>query len=162
MPYITEELFQRLPHRAGEAPESICIAEFPQQLVSFKSENVEETMDKLQTVISGFRKMMSPYNIKNPELNVRCNDEAFLPQLTQELDMLKSLLKAGSISVIDKSAPNPDGSSQLYINDDLQTYIKVVGFIDIGEEIQRKEKRNSQIQGLLDTLIKKMNVKGYE
>jgi hypothetical protein len=57
--------------------------------------------------------------------------------------MLKSLLKAGSISVIDKSAPNPDGSSQLYINDDLQTYIKVVGFIDIGEEIQRKEKRNS-------------------
>jgi valyl-tRNA synthetase len=47
MPYITEELFQRLPHRAGEAPESICIAEFPQQLVSFKSENVEETMEKV-------------------------------------------------------------------------------------------------------------------
>ena len=29
MPYITEELFQRLPHLSAQAPESICIAEFP-------------------------------------------------------------------------------------------------------------------------------------
>ncbi|MEN9566903.1 MAG: hypothetical protein RLZZ69_2099 [Cyanobacteriota bacterium] len=29
MPYLTEELFQRLPHRAEAKPESICIASFP-------------------------------------------------------------------------------------------------------------------------------------
>jgi valyl-tRNA synthetase len=30
MPYLTEELFQRLPHREGPArPESICIAPYP-------------------------------------------------------------------------------------------------------------------------------------
>lgn len=30
MPYLTEELFQRLPHRAGPTrPESICIAAYP-------------------------------------------------------------------------------------------------------------------------------------
>jgi len=111
MPYLTEELFQRLPHRAGEVPESICIAPFPQDLVSFKAENVEETMEKLQTVISGFRKMMSPYNIKNPELHVRCSDEGFAPLLTKELVLLKSLLKAGNVSVIDKAAQTPEGST---------------------------------------------------
>lgn len=169
MPYLTEELFQRLPHRAGTAPESICIAAFPKELVSFKGEQVEEKMDKLQTVISGFRKMMSPYNIKNPELHVRCADESFSPILKNELEMLKSLLKAGSITVIDKAAktPNvrfqtPEGTTQLYINDDISTYIKIVGFIDINEEIQRKEKRNGQVQKLLDGVIKKMSVKGYE
>lgn len=41
MPYLTEELFQRLPHRKGEAPESIVIAPFPESLVSFAKENVE-------------------------------------------------------------------------------------------------------------------------
>jgi valyl-tRNA synthetase len=41
MPYITEELWQRLPHRAGEIPESICIAPFPEQLASFQDENIE-------------------------------------------------------------------------------------------------------------------------
>ena len=29
MPYITEELFQRLPHVKATAPDSICIAAFP-------------------------------------------------------------------------------------------------------------------------------------
>jgi len=35
MPYITEELFQRLPHLSGSAPESICIAEFPRELAKY-------------------------------------------------------------------------------------------------------------------------------
>ena len=47
MPYLTEELFQRLPHRLGEAPESICIAPFPETLISFANENVEESMNDL-------------------------------------------------------------------------------------------------------------------
>jgi len=42
MPYITEELFQRIPHRKGEAPESIVIAPFPEKLASFAKDKVEE------------------------------------------------------------------------------------------------------------------------
>jgi valyl-tRNA synthetase len=44
MPYLTEELFQRLPHRKGEAPESICIAPFPTSLISFANEGVEDSI----------------------------------------------------------------------------------------------------------------------
>jgi len=36
MPYITEELFQRLPGTGR--PESICIAPFPEECVSFDQE----------------------------------------------------------------------------------------------------------------------------
>lgn len=39
MPFITEELFQRLPHVSGSVPESICLAAFPKELASY--ENVE-------------------------------------------------------------------------------------------------------------------------
>lgn len=43
MPYLTEELFQRLPFRAESArPESICIAPFPRDQKSFADEKVEE------------------------------------------------------------------------------------------------------------------------
>ena len=42
MPYLTEELFQRLPHRSGDSrPESICIAPFPADQKSYSSLNVE-------------------------------------------------------------------------------------------------------------------------
>ena len=42
MPYLSEELFQRLPHKAGTAAESICIAAFPTELEAY--EGVEEQM----------------------------------------------------------------------------------------------------------------------
>ncbi len=46
MPYLTEELFQRLPHRQDASrPESICIAAFPVKQSSFDHENVEEKLN---------------------------------------------------------------------------------------------------------------------
>lgn len=47
MPFITEELFQRLPHCKGAVPESIVIAAFPDKLVSFADENIEDKKDAL-------------------------------------------------------------------------------------------------------------------
>ena len=47
MPYITEELFQRLPHRKNEVPESIVIAPFPETCASFEGENVEDRFNDL-------------------------------------------------------------------------------------------------------------------
>jgi len=42
MPYLTEELYQRLPHLQEQKSESICIAAFPQELASFEQEGVED------------------------------------------------------------------------------------------------------------------------
>lgn len=36
MPYLTEELYQRLPHLASTAAESICIAPFPTELAAYE------------------------------------------------------------------------------------------------------------------------------
>ena len=41
MPYITEELWQRLPHIKGSQAESIVIAQFPKELMSFEDQDVE-------------------------------------------------------------------------------------------------------------------------
>ena len=54
MPYITEELYQRLPDRAN-APESIVIAEFPESCMSFADEGVEETFEILQDIVKKCR-----------------------------------------------------------------------------------------------------------
>lgn len=41
-------------------------------------------------------------------------------------------------------------------------YVKVVGLIDLKLEIERVNKRNTQLQDLMDKLQKKMTMKGYE
>jgi valyl-tRNA synthetase len=38
MPYLTEELYQRLPHAHGTASKSISIAPFPTHLINFNHE----------------------------------------------------------------------------------------------------------------------------
>jgi len=46
MPYLTEELFQRLPHRGGPSrPESICIAAYPCKQATYAHENVEDKLN---------------------------------------------------------------------------------------------------------------------
>jgi valyl-tRNA synthetase len=56
MPYLTEELYQRLPHPTSLRSESICISIFPQNIdLAFKNENVEEKMQKLLTTVKALR-----------------------------------------------------------------------------------------------------------
>jgi valyl-tRNA synthetase len=62
MPYITEELYQRLPDRAN-APESITIAPFPTSCPSFANEGVEETFDTLIDLVKKFRSQLTALNI---------------------------------------------------------------------------------------------------
>ena len=47
MPYITEELFQRLPHDKSKMSESITIAEWPKGCISFEKEGVEDLISDL-------------------------------------------------------------------------------------------------------------------
>lgn len=47
MCYITEELYQRLPHRKGEASESIVIAPYPECKELSFAQNVEDQVESL-------------------------------------------------------------------------------------------------------------------
>ena len=68
-----------MPHRKGEAPDSIVIAAFPEKLISFANENVEEATTQLQLVVSKFRSQFAALNIAknaNPEIFIKCSDPA--------------------------------------------------------------------------------------
>jgi valyl-tRNA synthetase len=74
MPYLTEELFQRLPHRAESRPESVCIAPFPHVERTYAAERVEEQLEQVLDVVKAFRSQLSALNVAksaNPQLAVR-------------------------------------------------------------------------------------------
>jgi valyl-tRNA synthetase len=146
MPYLTEELFQRLPHRKGEAPESICIAQFPTSMISFKDENVEESITQLQMIVSKFRSQLAALNITknmNPNIFIKCSCDKTKSILEKETEVFTSIIKSGETKVIGKSDKDPEGCLKSYLNEDLTIYVKVVGLIDIKLEIERVNKRNS-------------------
>lgn len=80
----------------------------------------------------------------------------------QEAEVFSSLVKAGETKILGKSDADPEGCVKTYINEDLTIFIKVVGLIDIKLEIDRVQKRITQLDDLMSKLNQKMTMKGYE
>lgn len=165
MPYLTEELFQRLPHRKESAPESIVIAPFPEHLDSYAKENVEEMMSSLQLTVGKFRSQFAALQISKqaqPAIFIQSGNEGIRSAFTAEANVFKSLIKSGEVTIMKTGDKDPEGCIKQFVNDDITILVKVVGVIDIQLEIERVNKRNTQLAKLSDGLNKKINMKGYE
>lgn len=68
MPFITEELYQRLPHSASirnKSP-SICVAPYPTlSECSWRNETIEQEADFIQKIAKVIRSARSDYNLPN-------------------------------------------------------------------------------------------------
>lgn len=68
MPFITEELYQRLPRPAAlvQAVPSICIASYPEtDNYSWRSETVDAEVEFVQKIAKAIRSARSDYNLPN-------------------------------------------------------------------------------------------------
>jgi valyl-tRNA synthetase len=64
-PYISEELWQRLPRRPGDKTTSICIAKYPTYDAELDDPKSEEAYELVMAVSRGVRSLMSQYAIKD-------------------------------------------------------------------------------------------------
>lgn len=102
MPYITEELFQRLPHLRDSAPESICIAEFPRQLEGY-GEDTEAQMQTLLETGKILRSQLASLNIASnakPTVAAKTSNAQTLAMLNAEKEVLQSLTRAGEFIIL--------------------------------------------------------------
>lgn len=68
MPFITEELYQRLPRpeNMSQAIPSICIATYPEiEDYPWRNETVETEVDFIQKIAKAIRSARSDYNLPN-------------------------------------------------------------------------------------------------
>lgn len=64
MPFITEELYQRLPNVLSKGP-SICVREFPTNLSTWKNDEIEQEVELIQKIAKSIRSARSDYNLPN-------------------------------------------------------------------------------------------------
>lgn len=66
MPFITEELYQRLPKSSTQEQTSICVSPYPDaEEYLWKDTNVETEVDFIQKVAKAVRSARSDYNLPN-------------------------------------------------------------------------------------------------
>jgi len=166
MPFISEELYQRLPG-TKEAP-SICVASYPTTTScgQFRNEELEKEVEFVQKVNATVRSTRADYNLPNKtktDLYLRVfGDSALASSLRQYCDVIATLSYSTNVSVLDESSgSNPEGCAIVTVSDKVAAHLALKGIVDPVKEAEKLEKKKAALNGQLDKLVKSMGVEGY-
>merc|ERR1712127_1163908 len=166
MPFITEELWQRLPGRGtlGETEKpSIMLADYPIVNDAYKNDKVEESMTLTLEIVKACRSLRSSYNIQPKNLThffIKMTDES---QARSALAQVDDIMTLGSGSQVDINPPDiPDTVGTMVINDSITVLVDLKGMVDFKTEIGRLNKNLGKAKGPMQQLEKKMATSGYQ
>ena len=136
-PFITEELWQKLPNKTGE---SIMVAAYPTPVIPEFGEKVEESIDMVIDIIKAIRNLRGENAIqpaKKIKIYLNIKNERLESTIMEFRNYIYALANVGSLSVI-KSHPDEQCLVHSTIYGDI--YMPLEGNIDVEKEIKRLEK----------------------
>jgi valyl-tRNA synthetase len=166
MPFVTEELWQRLPGRGtlGEdESESIIVAPYPECFEPYKDVAVERSMDVAMKVVKACRSLRASYNIPNKTLThvyVKVGTD-FEACVKDQRDDILTLGKASSVDINLPDDQIPTVVGTLIVDDQLTVFMDVKGLVDFKIEIDRLQKQLKSTLPQLTQLEKKLSAAEY-
>ncbi len=142
MPYITEELWQRVAPLSGIQSETIMLCPYPQADQALIDIDAEEELAWVKQFIMGIRQIRSENDIKpGIALPVLCqhgnkNDQT---RLDKNRDLLTALARLDSIEWLEENDEAPESATSLV--GDMRLLIPLAGLIDKDAELQRLHKK---------------------
>jgi valyl-tRNA synthetase len=156
MPYITEELWQRLPgvdekllHPAytGAQP-TIMLAAYPQPDASLIDERAESEMSAVIDLISRVRNIRSELNVKPGDrvrVLVGASDEKLRDVFEAVRDQIARLARASEISMGER-LDAPRASARAVLAGGAEVAVPLEGLIDFAQERERLAKEREKLQ----------------
>lgn len=158
VPFITEEIWQRLPHAEG----SVMVAPFPQPSEFMSDMESIEQMDLLKAVITGIRNIRGEMNIP-PKTSVKTVIDVKGPKereiLKNSATYITSLAKVESIDFV--SGIEKPKSSATYVFGDIQVHVLLEGLINYEDERRRMRKEIKKIEREMALSRKKLENKDF-
>jgi len=135
-PFITEELWQKLPNKTDE---SIMVATYPTPVIPEFGEKVEESIDMVIDIIKAIRNLRGENSIqpaKKIKIYLNIKNERSESTIMEFRNYIYALANVSSLSI--KSQPDEQCLAHSTIYGDI--YLPVEGNIDIEKEIKRLAK----------------------
>ncbi|CAN6601249.1 hypothetical protein TRVA0_001S10088 [Trichomonascus vanleenenianus] len=162
MPFVTEELWQRIPRRPNDTTPSIVVAPYPQYDESAFNPDAEAAYNMILDAVAGARSLLSQYGIlKDAEIIVQTQDHEAYEIIQKEEKSLLSLVKAASTLKVSKESTPPAGAVVSVVGK-LSIYVVLVGHVDIDAEIAKAHKKIHKLQGSKEQLEKHVHKADYE
>ena len=148
MPFITEDIWQRLPREHGT--DSIMISKWPHMQKEFISFDTDSEMEILINIIQAVRNLRASWRIEpKKELSVfiKVKNRATLTSINTNNVYIKRLARVGNIEA--RTAITRPKHSAYAVVAGIEIFVPLEGVIDIEKE---KERLKSKIAGLASEL----------
>ena len=149
MPFISEELWHRLPHSG----ETVTLARFPEANAAELDGRAEKEMEFLIELITRLRSIRSDFNIapsRSIQATIAVRDEALRGLISSNADYVKRLARVEKLQLVDSLSKGKGYVRTVVGNAEIE--IPLEGLIDVEQERKRLnteiEKLNGEQQGL--------------
>jgi valyl-tRNA synthetase len=158
MPFITEEIWQALPHEG----ESITVAKWPTVNEQWVFAEAEAEMSLLTEVIRSVRNIRAEVNVpmsKKIELLIKAGDAAALERLKRGEEYIVRFCNPERLEIsVDLATPEKAMSA---VVTGAELFLPLAGLVDIEQELKRLEKELATLHAEVERVEKKLNNPGF-
>jgi valyl-tRNA synthetase len=169
MPFITEELWQRVP-RPATRKASVAFGPYPtaDDEKGSRSEEVDGRMQTLQEVISAARTIRSEHDVEKKAdvpVRVRSDNPQVVAFLREHLEAIRTLVKTQGDPIVEATGGAREAGTTVSVVPSTRGSIEVLvglkGLVTKDEEIARIDREKKRIEKDLGALEKKLGSPGF-
>ena len=162
MPYITEEIWQRIAPLLSIQGESIMLQSYPQPDEANVDQNAEQSIEWIKGIIVAIRNIRGEMDIspaKAIPVFLNKGTESDQAKLEEYRPYLEKLAKLESIQWLNPGEEVPAAATQLH--GDIEILVPMAGLIDVDAERARLEKEIAKLETGMKAVSAKLNNKKF-
>jgi valyl-tRNA synthetase len=153
MPFITEGIWQHLPHRG----DSIMVQKWPEPDPEAWDEDAEARMDTLMEIIRAIRNIRAEFGVvpsRKVDAVLHVDPEREVA-LSQDLDLLAHLAGLETVAVRPAGSEKPTKAAHAVVPG-IEIYLPLAGMIDLDREIERLRREAADLEGEIAKVEQKL------
>ena len=158
MPFITEEIWQNLPHEGN----SIMVSTWPQMQKQFINQKLEHQMQAIISCITAVRNIRSVWQIepgKKIKAEISLTNASLEKLIKTYASYISDLARIESLEV-GRKTKRPK-SSAVAVLKDMEIFIPLAGIIDVQKEATRLKQKIETLENILKNTDKKLKNKQF-
>ena len=162
MPFITEEIWQRVHVLAGQSGSTIMVQPYPQYQSEKIDTNAESEMEWVKSFIIGIRNIKGEMDMspgKRVPVLIASATETDQQRIDKNQSYLNVVGKVESITVLTSDQDEPEAAIAMVGN--MRILIPIAGLIDKDAELARLEKLYNQALNDIERVANKLDNQGF-
>ncbi|XP_019665124.1 valine--tRNA ligase, mitochondrial isoform X1 [Ailuropoda melanoleuca] len=158
MPFLAEELWQRLPRRpGGRSAPSICVAPYPaaRGLEHWRQPELEQRFSRVQEAVQALRALRATYQLTKarPRVLLQSSEPREQGLFEAFLEPLGTLGHCAAVGLLPPGVAAPSGWAQATLGDTTQVYMELQGLVEPRAHLSLLAARRHKLQKQLDGLM---------